>query len=169
VIKNQSKNLTLKDGARIAVVGGGPSGSFFSYFAIELAERFGLDINIDIIEAKDFSCSGPMGCNHCGGIVSESLIQLLSAEGIVLPSSVIKQGIESYTLHLEQGSTVITAPNNEQRIAAMFRGAGPKDCPDDSNCSFDNHLLSLCESKGAKIIYDRVIDTNRKRMVLLLS
>ncbi len=76
------------------------------------------------MEAKDFKCYGPSGCNHCGGIVSESLIQLLSAEGIVLPSEVIQQGIESYTLHLEQGSTVITAPFNEQRIAALENGAG---------------------------------------------
>ena len=150
--------LKLQDGDTIGVVGGGPSGSFFSYFALEMAERFDMDINIEIIEAKDFDCSGPAGCNHCGGIVSESLIQLLSAEGIVLPSNIVKQGIESYTLHLEQGSTVITAPFNEQRIAAMFRGAGPKDCKLDSTCSFDNHLLSLCESKGAKAVYDRVVD-----------
>jgi len=158
---DQSQKLTLEDGARIGVIGGGPSGSFFAYFAMELAKRFDLDINVDIIEAKDFKQCGASGCNHCGGIVSESLIQLLSAEGIVLPSEVIQQGIESYTLHLEQGSSVITAPFNEQRIAALFRGGGPKGCTDGAEASFDNHLLKLCESKGASIIYDRVIDAKR--------
>ena len=166
---NQSKDLKLEDGARIAVVGGGPSGSFFSYFALELADRFGLDINIDIIEAKDFTCSGPAGCNHCGGIVSESLIQMLSAEGIVLTTEVIKQGIESYTLHLEQGTAVITAPHNEQRIAAMFRGGGPKGNDHETGISFDNHLMKLCESKGANIIYDRVTKTCREEDGIILK
>ena len=159
--KESSKNLVLEDGSNIAVVGGGPSGSFFTYFALDFASRFGLDINIDIIEAKDFTCSGPSGCNHCGGIISESLVQMLSTEGIVLPSTVIRRGIESYTLHLEQGSTVIVAPMQEQRIASVFRGAGPKGISDNEQLSFDDHLLRLCEQKGANIIIDRVIKVEK--------
>ena len=46
--------LELSDGANIAVIGGGPAGSFFSYFALDFAERYGLSVHIDIIEAKDF-------------------------------------------------------------------------------------------------------------------
>lgn len=121
-------NLTLEDGSTICVIGGGPSGSFFSYFALTQAKRFGIDIKVDIYEAKEFNCLGSDGWNHCGGIVSESLIQMLPTEGIVLPSEVIRKGIESYTLHLEQGSSVIDAPHNEQRIAAIHRGLGPKSC-----------------------------------------
>lgn len=161
--------MKLIDGSRIAVVGGGPSGSFFSYFALELSERFGSDIKLDIFEAKDFGCDGPAGCNHCGGIVSESLVQMLSAEGIVLPSEVIKQGIESYTLHLEQGSTIISAPNNEQRIAALFRGGGPKGCTGCADGSFDNYLLKLCESKGASIHQERVVKAERTDDSIMLT
>ena len=47
------------------------------------AKRLGIDIELDIIEAKNFSKVGPSGCNHCGGIISESLVQILSAEGII--------------------------------------------------------------------------------------
>ena len=65
----------LDDGSKIAVVGGGPAGTFFAYFAMDFADRLGMDIEIDIYEAKDFKCAGPKGCNNCGGIVSESLIQ----------------------------------------------------------------------------------------------
>lgn len=153
-----TKNLELDDGACIAVVGGGPAGSFYAYFALDHAERFGLDISIDIIEAKDFNKCGPAGCNNCGGIVSEYLIQMLSAEGIVLPKEVVRKGIGTYTLHLEQGSTVIEAPVNEQRIASMYRGLGPKGCKPNGQKSFDDHLLELCKSKGANIINDRVTD-----------
>ena len=166
---NNNNDLQLQDGSRIGVVGGGPSGSFFAYFALEQARRIDLDIHVDIIEAKDFACTGAQGCNHCGGIVSESLIQMLSAEGIVLPPEVIRQGIESYTLHLEQGTTVISAPQQEQRIASMFRGGGPNGCEGPNNCSFDNHLMHLAEGKGARIISERVIDARREEDGLVLT
>ena len=146
----------LEDGSRIAIVGGGPAGSFFAYYALDFADRLGMDIHVDIFDAKNFLCAGPAGCNHCGGIVSESLIQTLSTEGVVMPSEVIRRGIESYTLHLEQGSTVIETPFNEQRIAAMFRGIGPLGAEDDGMQSFDYHLLSLCKNMGASVIEERV-------------
>jgi len=156
--KNASENLVLEDGAQIAVIGGGPAGSFFTYFALDFADRLGIDIQIDIIEAKDFNCAGPNGCNHCGGIVSESLIQSLSAEGIVLPSNVIRRGIESYTMHLENGISVIETPLNEQRIASMFRGIGPRGSSGDEQLSFDNYLMELCQKNGANLISGRVVE-----------
>jgi len=156
-----SEHFLLDDGSKIAVIGGGPAGSFFTYFALDFAERIGLDISIDIYEAKDLTCSGPVGCNNCGGIVSESLIQSLATEGIVLSSNVIRRGIESYTMHLEQGSTLIETPLNEQRIAAMFRGFGPKGCEDPELGGFDNYLLELCKMKGARIVQERISEALR--------
>ena len=156
-----SEHFLLEDGSKIAVIGGGPAGTFFTYFALDFAGRIGLDIHIDIYEAKDLTCAGPLGCNNCGGIVSESLIQSLSAEGIVLPSNVIQRGIESYTLHLENGSSVIETPLQEQRIAAMFRGFGPKGCTDPELAGFDNYLVELCREKGAELISDRVTEAIR--------
>ena len=47
-------NLTLNDGSKIAVIGGGPAGSFFTYFALDFAQLFGTDISVDIYEAKNF-------------------------------------------------------------------------------------------------------------------
>ena len=145
-------NLFLDDGSKIAIIGGGPAGTFFSYFALDFARRFGIDIHIDIIEQKDFNCAGPSGCNHCGGIVSESLIQMLSAEGLVLPSKLIRNGIESYTLHIEHGTSVIEAPFNEQKIASLYRGIGPEGFLPNGELSFDNYLLELCKDCGASII-----------------
>ena len=156
-----SNDLVLQERADIAVIGGGPSGTFFTYFALDFAQRLGIDINIDIIEAKDFNRPGPLGCNHCGGIVSESLIQMLSTEGILLPSEVIRRGIESYTLHLESGVTVIDTPFREQRIASVYRGFGPKGADDDTQSSFDGHLLKLCQQNGARIINERVTEVVR--------
>ena len=169
MIATNTNKVLLKDGSNIVVIGGGPSGSFFSYFALKYAEKRGLEINIDIIEAKNFNCLGPAGCNNCGGIVSESLIQMLSAEGIILPSEVIRKGIETYTLHLEQGRGVIEAPIDEQRIASMFRGLGPSGCAPNGLKSFDDHLLELCISKGANVILDRVVELERKKDGILVK
>jgi len=162
LLDGTTDDLELTDGSTIAVVGGGPSGSFFSYFAIDLASRFGIEIEIDIIEAKEFGCAGPAGCNRCGGIISESLIQTLSTEGIVLPSEVVRRGIESYTMHLEQGKAVIETPLQEQRIASVYRGSGPQNSIEIGYESFDKFLLDLCKEKGANIIIDRVVELVRE-------
>jgi flavin-dependent dehydrogenase len=155
------KKIELKDGSSIAVVGGGPSGSFFTYFALDLARRYDLKINIDVYEAKDFTSLGPAGCNNCGGIISESLVQMLSTDGIILPSTIIRRGIYSYTLHMEQGKTIIYTPKKEQKIASVFRGSGPKNFANNDQLSFDNYLLGLCEKNGANIIIDRITEAER--------
>lgn len=160
-MKQKSRDLVLEDGSKIAVIGGGPAGSFFTFFTLEFAAMMGLDITIDIYEPKNFSTSGPAGCNNCGGIISESLVQMLSTEGIVLPSNVIQKGIETYTLHLESGSVVIETPFHEQRIASVYRGLGPKGAVSVDDISFDNYLVGLCGEKGATIIHDRVAEMKR--------
>ena len=156
-----TSNIQLNDGDSIAVIGGGPAGSFFTYFALDFAKRFDLDISIDIYEAKNFTKTGASGCNHCGGIISESLVQTLATDGIVMPSSIIRRGIQTYTLHVEQGNSVINAPSDEQRIAAVFRGCGPKGCLGGSKRSFDNFLLNLCKEKGANIILEKITQAER--------
>lgn len=161
--------MELIDGSNIAVIGGGPAGSFFSFLAITNANSRSLNINIDIFEAKDFNCSGPSGCNNCGGIVSESLIQILSEEGIILPTEVVRKGIETYKLHLEQGNAVIEASTDDQRIASMFRGIGPTGCKPNKRSSFDNYMLDLSVSKGANIIHERVTDLERKDNGILIK
>ena len=152
-----SSPLKLDNGSRIAVIGGGPAGSFFSYSALDLAERLGIDIQIDVYEQKDFSRCGPAGCNHCGGIVSESLVQILSAEGINIPSHVVQCGIDSYVLHMDVGSVRIDTPLQEKRIAAMYRGGGPFGTKGITWGGFDGYLQKLTQNKGADLIRERVV------------
>ncbi|HRJ40562.1 MAG: hypothetical protein KJZ86_06510 [Caldilineaceae bacterium] len=122
-----SSAYPLHDGARVAVIGGGPAGAFFAYFALDMAARAGRRISVDIYEPRNFFQPGPVGCNMCAGIVSESLVQMLAAEGINLPSTVVQRGIDSYVLHMDAGSTRIDTPLLEKRIGAVYRGAGPRD------------------------------------------
>jgi len=92
---DSADSSTLGDGANIAVIGGGPTGSFFSIFALKMAKMVGKKLNITIFEPKDFTKDGPGGCNRCGGIISELLVQNLAVEGINLPDSIVQRGINA--------------------------------------------------------------------------
>lgn len=148
---HKDDGLSLADGSRVGVIGGGPAGSFFAYFLFSAAQSAGLDVSVDIYEPRFFAHRGPAGCNHCGGIVSESLVQLLATEGINLPASVVQRGIDSYVLHTSVGDVRIETPLHEKRIAAAYRGNGPKDSGSDI-AGLDGYLLNLSASRGAKVI-----------------
>jgi len=156
--KINSNPIKLKNNSRIAVIGAGPAGTFFSYFCLQLAHRDNLKIELDIYESKDFSVCGPKGCNHCGGIVSESLVQILSTEGINIPRKVIRRGINSYVMHTDVGSVKIDTPLQEKRIVAMYRGAGPRGSEMVDWGSFDAYLQDLSISRGANQINERVTE-----------
>lgn len=158
--KRNKPSLRLDTGSRIAVVGGGPAGSFFSFFVLDMATRMGINIQVDIYEPRDFTRPGPPGCNMCGGIVSESLVQNLSVEGISLPTSVVQRGIDSYVLHMDVGNVHINTPLQEKRIAAVYRGPGPRDLKEFKWGSFDGHLLELAVDKGANVLHERVTDVS---------
>lgn len=153
-----SGSLKLESLSRVGVIGGGPAGSFFSYFLLEIAQRVDLDIRVDIYEPRDFSLPGPTGCNMCGGIVSESLVQTLAAEGIRLPPTVVQRGIDSYVLHTDVASVGIETPLHEKRIAAVYRGAGPRGmkAKEMEWRSFDGYLQELAVNKGAHVLRARV-------------
>ena len=155
------RQIELRDGSKIAVVGGGPAGSFFAYFALQYAHLLGIQVDIDVFESKDFNSAGPKGCNNCGGIISESLVQSLSTEGIVLDSEVIRRGIQTYTIHLDQGVYEIETPLQEQRIASMFRGIGPLGSDGSEQKSFDFYLVQLAVQQGARFVQEKVVRLER--------
>jgi flavin-dependent dehydrogenase len=150
----------LDNGSHVAVIGGGPAGSFFSYFLLEMAERAGMELQVDVYEPKDFSRAGPKGCNHCGGVVHESLVQILATEGINLPPTVVQRGIDSHILHMGVGSVRIETPLHEMRIGAMYRGAGPRGLKESAWGSLDGYLMSLADAKGANVIHERVTEVS---------
>ena len=156
--QDNRSGLKLDSGSQVAVVGSGPAGSFFSYFLLDLAQRLGIDLQVDIYEPRDFSLPGPTGCNMCGGIISESLVQILATEGINLPPTVVQRGIDSYMLHTGVGSVRIDTPLHEKRIAAVHRGSGPRDIKEIKWTSFDGYLQALAVKKGARLARDRVDD-----------
>lgn len=152
----RARNLTLDDGSKIAVIGSGPAGSLFAYFLLEMAGRVGTQLEVDIFESRKFAVPGPAGCNMCGGIISETLVQNLAIEGVNLPTGVIQRGIQSYVLHTDVGVARIATPLEEMRIGAVHRGAGPKDAKEQRWESFDHHLQAKALAAGAHLLQTRV-------------
>lgn len=153
--------MRLENGSQIAVIGGGPAGSFFAYFLLELAARNGVDLGVDIYEPRDFSLPAPQGCNMCAGVISETLVQNLATEGINLPTSVVQKAVDSYVLHTDVGKQRFVAPSHEKRIGAIFRGGGPHGIREIKFIGFDAHMLSMAKNKGANVIRSRVTSVER--------
>jgi len=163
--------MTLSDGSRVGVIGGGPAGSLFAKFLLTFGQRIGLRYHVDIYEPRDFSQPGPAGCNMCGGIVSESLVQALAADGITLPPEIVQRGIDSYVLHTDTQSVRLGTPLKEKRIAAIHRGGGPRDLREAKWGGLDGYLLRLVRELGANVIPRRVDDVSweGQRPVVRLS
>ena len=151
-----SKSPKLTSGSRVAVIGGGPAGSFFSYFLLDMAERAGIHLTVDLYEPRDFSAPSPRGCNMCAGVLHESLVQCLAAEGINLPTTVVQRGLDSNILHMDVGNIRIETPRQEKRMATTFRGSGPRDMRVHRWESLDGHLMKLAVEKGAHPVQGRI-------------
>jgi hypothetical protein len=151
----------LSSGSTVAVIGGGPAGSLFAHALLAIAARVDLDLEVDIYEPRRFDQPGPIGCNMCGGLMSETLVQNLAADGIFLDTSVVQRGIDSYVLHTDVGSVRIGAPRGEVRIGTVHRGSGPRGAGPSRWGSLDQHLLTSAVRRGAKLIPVRVDDVTR--------
>ncbi|MDR4504792.1 MAG: hypothetical protein MRK01_08410 [Candidatus Scalindua sp.] len=150
--------LFLKDGSRIAIIGGGPAGSFFAHFASRYAEEKGIDVSIKIYDKKSFCHKGPQGCNMCAGVISENLFTNLQKEGIGIGQSCIQRKIEAYCFQTPDDSVLLhhPVPGHIPDIVTVFRGNGPLLSPHEGNISFDDLLLHHVKKKGVEIIPDVV-------------
>ncbi len=153
---NEKSSIPLEDGARIAVIGGGPAGSFFSIFALKLAKQIGKKIDLTIYESKNFTNEGPSSCNMCAGVVSESLVQVLAIEGICLKPPIVQRAIGSYRFQTPAGDVLLHSLDEERGIATVYRGGGPKTCTASGNpltdiISFDDYMIQCAEKEGAKV------------------
>jgi flavin-dependent dehydrogenase len=133
-----------------------------------MAKMMEKSVHVTIYEPKDFTKDGPVGCNKCGGIISELLVQNLAVEGINLPDSVVQRGINSYKLHTQYGNVYIETPSKEKTIATVYRGEGPRGIIGREKESFDRFLLDLAIQEGVVHNHEKVdrIEYRNNRPVL---
>ena len=148
----------LRPGSRVAVIGGGPAGSFFVLHLLKRAQAAGLPLDVTLFERKTFDVPGPPGCNMCAGILSSRVVRGLQELGLTIPPAAIMGRLHRYVLHWHQTTIAIEQPDPDRQILSVFRGAGPKSGALPPEASFDAFLLSQAEAAGAALIPERVLE-----------
>jgi flavin-dependent dehydrogenase len=150
----------LQDGATIAIVGGGPAGSFQAIHLLNQARQHGLQIRVVIFErrrqvANNKQASGPYeGCPMCAGGISPRLNEALKDLGLALPPDVIQARITSITLQGDWKHIRLPVPDG-RKMLSVYRGALPFG-QHINHESFDSILLDCASSCGAELIGSRV-------------
>jgi len=151
--------LKLKNGSRVAIIGGGPAGALSAYFLRKYSEDHGFKLEINIFDGKDFLKEGPKGCNLCAGVIAENLSLSLEREGIRLPEERILSRLDGYVLHSGDDRLELTAQDGTLgKIATVFRGNGPRYTQFPDAISFDDYLLTFARDNGAEVISHPVSD-----------
>ncbi len=146
----------LIDHSRIAIIGGGPAGSFFALSAQSIAAQLGWQLDITVFERKDLSAAGPRGCNMCAGILSRRTVDGLGALGIALPLEIVRAQIQTYQLHWGGHSIAIDPPDATRQVLSVYRGGGPRHSSAAATAGFDEFLLRQAETRGARLVPERV-------------
>ena len=135
----------------VAVVGGGPAGSFFALYLLKYSRERAIRPEITIYEPREFNEPGPKGCKGCAGILSMSLLRNLDELGLILPEEIIQRRIERYTVHSPYTSITLSKPERDMQIISVYRGGGPRLSHGMSPADFDGWLLGQAERQGARV------------------
>jgi flavin-dependent dehydrogenase len=148
--------MQLGNGSQVVIVGGGPAGTFTALHLLYQASKAHKNIEITILEARDFSRPGPGGCNKCAGILSSKLIKNMESLDLQLPAEVIQSELQAYVLHLGDEQLLLHPPDPAKYIMSVYRGGGPRLGSLPYPHSFDDWLLNQARARGANILRMRV-------------
>lgn len=157
---------TLPDQATVAVVGGGPAGSFFAIRLLQRVQELGKSANVIIFEKKSEVCfyePSPFcsweGCNYCAGGVSPRLADILRENGIILPEDVIESRATEVIVHGDWKSIQLPVPDDREMLS-VFRGSRPRQRAGRYG-NFDSFLLHTAVARGAVVVTAEVRDVCR--------
>ncbi|MGB7548736.1 MAG: FAD/NAD(P)-binding protein [Terracidiphilus sp.] len=158
-MKTPAQSTSLVDGDRVAVVGGGPAGSFFAIHLLREARRQGRNLEVVIVEKRgpadvhfdDFQCRG---CNFCAGLISPRLNEVLDECGLVIPEEIIQGRIDYVWIHGQWKNLRLRVPSDKQ-MYSVFRGSLPGRRTG-RPAGFDGFLLGEAVKEGARIQYGNV-------------
>jgi flavin-dependent dehydrogenase len=146
----------IGSGSKVAIIGGGPAGSFFALYLLSYAKERGIQPDITIYEERNFDELGRKGCKGCAGIVSTSLLRNLTELDLSVPEEVIQSKIEHYSVHSSHTSISISNPEKGEQIFSIYRGGGPRESHFENRISFNGWLLRQTQTRGVKVENQRV-------------
>ena len=120
---------SLQNNDCVAVVGGGPAGSFFAIHLLREARRLNRRIDVVIVEKRGLVDLGPdsfqcRGCNFCAGGISPRLHEILTEHGLVVPEEVIQGRIDYVWIQGQWKNFRLRVPKGMQ-MYSVFRGSLP--------------------------------------------
>ena len=152
-------SMSLQNGDRVAIVGGGPAGSFFAITLLREARHRNRHLDVVIVEkrgptdqgSEDFQCQG---CNFCAGLISPRLNEILSAQGLAVPDEIIQGRIDYVWIHGQWKNFRLRVPQ-DMRMYSVFRGSLPGRRLG-RPAGFDGFLLGEAVKEGARVQYGDV-------------
>ena len=136
---------------RVAVIGGGPAGSFFALHALKFARQAGSRVSVTIYEPRDFWRPAQAGCNRCAGLVPPAVVDKFGELGISVPPELIYSRIDRYSLNTSAGVLSAREADPRAQIIATYRGAGPRPGHPDGSIGFDGLMIEEAVSRGARL------------------
>jgi flavin-dependent dehydrogenase len=153
------QSISLQNGDRVAIVGGGPAGSFFAIHLLRQAKLLQRHIDVVIVEKRGPAGLGSdasqcKGCNFCAGLISPRLNEILGSQGLVVPDDIIQGNFDYVWIHGQWKNFRLRVPKN-MRMYSVFRGSLPGRRIG-RPAGFDGFLLGEAVKEGAHIQYGEV-------------
>ena len=148
-------STSLVNGDRVAIVGGGPAGSFFAIHLLREARQLDRKVEVVIVEKRrpsdlNFESFQCRGCNYCAGLISPRLNEVLTESDIAVPEEIVQERIDYVWIQGQWKNFRLRVPDH-QRMYSVYRGSLPgkrNGRPD----GFDGFLLGEAIKEGARLL-----------------
>ena len=173
--QSNSRVERLPSDATVAIIGGGPAGSFFAIHLLRLAKSQRKNFRVVLLERlrqpprdQPELNSGPYrGCPRCAGGVSPRLNDAIANLGIEIPEDTIQARIRSVSVQGRWKPVILNVPA-DRKMLSVFRGTLPSSRARAMG-SLDSWLIDAAVREGAELLgstVTRVSYDNQRRPVL---